>query len=268
MDIGFYDYSGGFMKLDCHMHINGAGLMWGWDHNDRIIDAADRLGIDQLCVSIPMMRGMPSMAQVRACNDAVLDAMERYAGRILGYCYVVPGYVESLAEIDRCLEAGMIGIKLYNQYKLWDPTVHPTIEKAIKENVPILEHAGYSTTPQYWQEQPNMSHAGDFVRAAELYPEAMFIEAHIGGGGDWEWCIKQLRHASSVYLDTSGSVIDEGMVEMAARELGAERLLFGTDMTMEGGVAKITGASLSKRQKEQIFWRNFRGILDRRRASC
>mgnify|MGYP003980454231 CR=1 FL=1 len=133
MDIGFYDYSGGFMKLDCHMHINGAGLMWGWDHNDRIVDAADRLGIDQLCVSIPMMRGMPSMAQVRACNDAVLDAMERYAGRILGYCYVVPGYVESLAEIGRCLEAGMIGIKLYNQYKLWDPTVHPTIEKAIKD---------------------------------------------------------------------------------------------------------------------------------------
>ena len=107
----------------------------------------------------------------------------------------------------------------------------------------------------------------DFVRAARLYPEAMLIEAHIGGGGDWEWAIAQLRDAPSVYLDTSGSVIDEGMVERAVRELGADRLLFGTDMTMEGGVGKIAGADLSDDEKEQIFWRNTKGILDRRGAA-
>jgi len=101
-----------------------------------------------------------------------------------------------------------------------------------------------------------------------MYPEAMFIEAHIGGGGDWERSIKQLRHAPSVYLDTSGSVIDEGMVEMAARELGVGRLLFGTDMTMEGGVGKISGADLTDAQKDRIFWRNFQKILDRRKRPC
>ncbi len=256
------------MKLDMHMHINGAGVHWGWDHNDLIIDAADRLGIDKLCVSIPVMRGMPTMEQVRVCNDAVLEAMGTYEGRIMGYCYIVPGHAESIDEIDRCLDRGMIGLKLYNQYKIWDPVVYPTIEKAIAEKIPILEHAGYPTTPEHWAPQPNMSHAGDFVRAARRYPEAMLIEAHIGGGGDWEWAIKQLRHAPSVYLDTSGSVIDEGMVEMAVRELGAERLLFGTDMTMEGGVGKITGADLTDNQKERIFWKNMQEILDRRQASC
>ena len=252
------------MRIDCHMHVKGAGVEWSWDHNDRIIEAADALGIDQVCVSIPVMRGMPTMEEVRACNDAVLEAMAAYADRILGYCFIVPAYAASLDEIDRCLDAGMIGIKLYNQYKIWDPAVHPTIEKAIEERVPILEHAGHPTTPENWAAQPNMSDAGDFVRAAALYPEAMLIEAHIGGGGDWEWSIRQLRQAPSVYLDTSGSVIDEGMVELAVRELGAERLLFGTDMTMEGGVGKILGADITEAQRERIFWRNFRAVLDRR----
>lgn len=254
------------MKLDCHMHVKGRSVTWSWDHNDRIIEAADRLGIDQLCCSIPITRGMPTMDQVIACNDDVLAAMRRYQGRILGYCFIVPSYRESLVEIDRCLDQGMIGIKLYNQYKLWDPAVHAVIEKTIHEQIPILEHAGYPTSRENWEAQPNMSHAGDFVRAAALYPEAMFIEAHIGGGGDWEWGIKQLRQAPSVYLDTSGSVIDEGMVEMAARELGVARLLFGTDMTMEGGVGKIMGAALTDKQKDRIFWRNMQEILDRRAA--
>ncbi|MEE2657572.1 MAG: amidohydrolase family protein [Candidatus Latescibacterota bacterium] len=254
-------------KIDCHMHVNGAGVEWGWDHNDRIIEAADALGIDQLVVSIPIMRGMPSFPTVRACNDAVIDCMRRYAGRILGYCYVVPGHRESIAEIDRCLDVGMVGIKLYNQYKIWDPAVHPVLEKAIAEAVPVLEHAGHPTTREFWDQQPKMSDAADFVHAAELYPECMLIEAHIGGGGDWEWSIRQLRNAPSVYLDTSGSIIDEGMVEMCVAELGADRILFATDMTMEGGVGKVLGADLNVAVKEKLFWRNFQKILDRRRSA-
>ena len=247
------------MRIDCHMHVNGGPRKWGWKSNDLIIDAADRLGLDQLCVSIPVTRGMPTMDEIRSCNDGVMEAMRRYPGRILGYCFVVPGFWEAMDEIDRCLDAGMIGIKLYNQYKIWDPAVRPTLEKAIEERIPILEHAGYPTSSERWVDQPNMSHAGDFVVAARTYPEAMLIEGHIGGGGDWEWAIKQLREAPSVYLDTSGSVIDEGMVEMAAREL-----LFGTDMTMEGGVGKILGARLSEGQQERIFWKNMARILDAR----
>ena len=135
------------MKIDCHMHVNGGPVTWPWGDNDLIIEAADRLGIDQLCSSIPIVRGMPTMEEVRACNDGVLEAMRRYPNRILGYCFVCPGYRETLDEIDRCLDGGMIGIKLYNQYKIWDPAVRPTLEKAIEERVPVLEHAGYPTTP-------------------------------------------------------------------------------------------------------------------------
>jgi predicted TIM-barrel fold metal-dependent hydrolase len=253
-------------KIDCHMHVKGRHQPWSFDHDDRIIEAADKLGIDLLCASIPIVYRMPTMDEVRECNDDVLAAMRRNRGRILGYCYVCPGYREAVDEVDRCLDQGMIGIKLYHQYKVSDPAAHIILEKAIEAKVPVLVHAGYPTTEEHWARQPNMSHAGDLARAAQLYPEAMLIEAHIGGSGDWEWAIKQLREAPRVYLDTSGSGIDEGMVEMAARELGVERLLFGTDMTMEGGVGKVMGAALSASGKERIFWRNMRAILDRRQT--
>jgi predicted TIM-barrel fold metal-dependent hydrolase len=256
------------MKIDCHMHVNGRSRSWGWGDNDKIIDAADRLGIDKLCCSIPITSGMPEPKQVRECNDDVLEAMKRYPDRILGYCFVNPGHgKEAIAEIERCvIKRGMMGIKLYNQYKCSDPIVYPVVEKAIELGIPILEHAGYVTDPPQAARQPNISHAADFVKLAAEYPEAMLIEAHIGGGGDWEWSIKTLRHSPGVYLDTSGSVIDEGMIEMAVRELGAERLLFGTDMTMEGGVGKVMGADITEAQREEIFWKNMAAILEKRES--
>jgi len=40
---------------------------------------------------------------------------------------------------------------------------------------------------------------------------------------------KKLREAPSAYVDTSGSVTDEGMFEFAVKQLGAGRVLFATD---------------------------------------
>ena len=54
---------------------------------------------------------------------------------------------------------------------------------------------------------------------------------------------------------------------MAVRELGAERILFGTDMTMEGGVGKVMGAKITEAQREEIFWKNMAAILERREQS-
>jgi predicted TIM-barrel fold metal-dependent hydrolase len=258
------------MRLDCHSHVPGPRLFSGLEVEE-LIGIADRLQIDQLCCSRPVTSGLPAPDEVRECNDAVWAAMQAFPDRILGYCYVNPGYCrEALAEIDRCVDGlGMIGVKLYRQYKANDPVVFPVIEKAIELGVPVLWHAGNQTfliRGQLTALEKNTSHAGDIAELARRYPEAILIEGHIGGGGDWEWAIRQLRHVPNVYLDTSGSVIDAGMIEMAAAELGVDRLLFGTDMTMEGGVGKILGADLTAAERDQIFAQNMLGILSRRGA--
>ena len=156
-----------------------------------------------------------------------------------------------------------MGVKLYNEHRCTEPIVFPVVELAIELRVPILHHAGHShySVPK----QPNISDGGHLAELGRRYPEARLICAHIGGGGDWEWTIKAMRHGSpNLFLDTSGSVIDEGMIEMAAEVLGVDRLLFGCDMSMTPGVGKIRGARLDPLAKRKILGENMMQILKMR----
>src|SRR4051794_26146690 len=121
------------------MHVNGGGQDFGCPL-DSVINAADRLEIEKLACSIPIIGGRwATPDEVRQCNDGVLDAMRKYPQRILGYCFLNPGYPrEALQELERCVvREGMIGIKLYNQYKINDPVQFPIIERSIELGVPI-----------------------------------------------------------------------------------------------------------------------------------
>ena len=257
-------------KIDAHMHVAGGSQRFLGCDADSVIDAADRLDIDQLVCSIPITGGRwATPDEVRASNDGMLDAMRRHPKRILGYCFLNPGYGrEARAELDRCVvREGFIGVKLYNQYKINDPVVFPLIERTIELGVPILVHAARLITPADLASQPLTSHAADFVDVGRRYPDAMIIHGHIAGGGDWQWTLKVLRDAPpGICLDTSGSVMDAGLLERCVRDFGEDRLLFATDMTMEGGVARVRDAAVTEAQREKIFFRNFQAILARRRA--
>jgi len=249
------------LVIDCHAHLAHHSRA-DWRQRDRrLIEAADKLGIDKLCCSLLTPRRPATADEFRQCNQWAAEAMKRFPGRILPYCYVNPGYTrEALDEVRRCVEQrGFVGVKLYNEYKCTEPVVFPLVELTIELRVPILHHAGHTHYPL--PGQPRISDGGDLAELARRYPEARLICAHIGGGGDWEWTIKALRHAKNVYLDTSGTVVDEGMIELAARTLGADRLVFGCDMSMTAGVGKLLGAHLPMEAKRKIFGANMQKLL-------
>ena len=251
--------------IDAHDHLHHHSNP-NWSEDDRrLIDAADKLGIDQLCCSIvPTQR--PSTPEIfRQCNEWVAEGMRRFPGRVLGQCFVNPGYTkEALAEIRRCVDLGFIGIKTYNDYRVTEPVYFPIAELAIELGIPLLSHAGHTT----WLSapQPRISDGGHIAELGRRYPELLLICAHVTGGGDWEWTIKALRNAPTVYLDTSGSNIDEGVVEMATRILGADRLLFACDMSMTASVGRMRGAEISEADKKKILGDNMARILARRRS--
>ncbi|MBL0158068.1 MAG: amidohydrolase [Bryobacterales bacterium] len=252
--------------IDAHSHLAHHSNP-SWAEADRqLIEAADALGIDQLVCSILSPRRPATPEDFRQCNDWVADAARRYPGRILGYCFVNPGYArDARDEIDRCItKLGFVGVKLYNDYVATEPVLWPLVERAIELRIPILHHAGHT----YWLDtpQPRISDGGTFAELAKRYPEAMIICAHIAGGGDWEWTVKALRNAPSVFIDTSGSVLDEGTVEFAVKVMGADRVLFGCDMSMTASVGRIRSAVLSDADRAKILSGNMRRILARRRA--
>jgi uncharacterized protein len=250
--------------IDAHDHLSHRSNLEWLDQDRKLVEAADKLGIDQLCCSILPPTRPATPESFRECNLWVAEAMRRFPGRILGYCFVNPGWSrEALDEIRRCVEdRGFMGIKLYNDYQATEPVVFPLVELAIKLRIPILHHAGHAS----WLPgpQPRISDGGHLAELGRRYPEAMLICAHICGGGDWEWTIKALRRAPTVYLDTSGSVIDEGVVEMAVRILGPERLLFACDMSLTASVGRIRGAELNETDRRKILGGNMAAILARR----
>ena len=251
--------------IDCHAHLHHPSRPDHLEMDQRLIEAADKLGIDRLCCSILTLKRPATVDGFRECNRALVEAIQRYPDRVLGYCYVNPGFPrEAVDEIRRCVfEHGFVGVKLYNEHVCTDPIVAAVVEAAIDLRVPILHHAGHIHHPL--PEQPNISDGGHLAEVGRRYPEAGLICAHIGGGGDWEWTIKALRHAENVYLDTSGSVTDEGMIELAARTVGSDRLLFGCDMSMTAGVGKMRSADLAAEDKRKIMGGNMLRLLAMRR---
>ena len=248
-----------YRKLDAHNHVAFAGLS-----PKDVNESCERLGITKAACSFP---GGKTPGEIRDNNNSVLQAMKAFPDRILGQCFVNPTFrKETLEEIDRCVDQGMVMLgELYTDVKVNDPLFYPVIEKCIGLKIPMMWHGvnllgnwrkGYGLASP-----PNSSLPGDFVDIAKRYPEAMIICGHIGGGGNWEYNCRVLRDAPTIYLDTSGSITDEGMVDMAIEYLGVDRLLFATDINYETGVGKIMWASLTESDRKKIFFDNFNNLL-------
>ena len=91
--------------------------------------------------------------------------------------------------------------------------------------------------------------------------------AHSGGCptalGDWFRAIEIAKHYPNIYMDTASSQIDMGYVEALVEGVGAERVVFGTDLPLIDpffGLAKITGADLTEEQKDLILGKNIQRL--------
>ncbi len=252
-----------YRKIDAHEH---ADLYQGGPEVQ--IDFADRLGIEKLIISRPVVTQTATPADFREANDHVLRAMKLFPSRIMGQVTLNPQYrKESLDEIDRCIGEGMVGIKVYYQVKLNDPLFYPVIEKAIDMKLIILMHANCQLGMGGYRMKydthlnPNTSVPEDFVDTALRYPEAMLQYAHTGGGGDWEYACKLFRDHPNIYVDTSGSNNEANMIDFALKYLGEDRLFFGTDSSYYQGIGNILSSEMNEIQKNKIFFGNYNSVL-------
>ena len=76
--------------------------------------------------------------------------------------------------------------------------------------------------------QPGESSPFDVVELAQRHPKLQIVCAHTGG--NWELGIRAIRATKNVYCGIAGSDPTSGYVEMAVRELGAERVIYGSDV--------------------------------------
>lgn len=245
------------MIIDGHVHSGGYA---GYSTDD-IIRLADRAGFEMIFATDTVALHY----NMQEGNRRLADDMKRFPGRMIGYASVTSARYgkEVVEEIQRCYEVyGMRGVKVIHQtaglgsYQLLttinEPAMYPIFAKAAELGMPILAHA----TPE------------ECAALSEVIPEAMILMAHTGGHptamGDWFNAIQIARHYPNIYLDTASSQSDMGYLEAAVAGVGAERVIFGTDMPLIDpffGLAKVTGADLTDEQKALILGGNLKRLL-------
>ncbi len=252
--------------IDVHAHFYhpGAGRADWHDLNAARFRAGERIGITWHVASVLGTYGhrsptyFPSPDDVVLGNDAMLEIAAREHTRVRMYATVNPNYTEhALAEIERCVARGAVGIKLLASRRADDPLLDPIAELAAERRLPILHHI-WQHRRREWPSQ-EISDGADLARLAARHPRATFILAHIGGGGDWSHTFPAIADHANIYPDVSGSGVDRGMLDAALEALGPERLLWGCDLTMETGLAKLRAfdaIGLEKEKMALVRWQN------------
>lgn len=201
----------------------------------------------------------PSPKDVTLGNDAMLRLREEHGDLVQMLVTVNPNHTtHALEEIERCVARGAVGVKLLASRRADDPLLDPICELAAGRKLPVLHHI-WQHRRREWPNQ-EISDGADLARLARRHPKVTFILAHIGGGGDYNHSYAAIRDVKNIVADTSGSGVDRGMLDEAVGALGSQRLLWGCDLTMETGLAKLralefTGLS-SDEDVRDIRWRN------------
>jgi predicted TIM-barrel fold metal-dependent hydrolase len=148
-------------------------------------------------------------------NQEIAEIVRRHPGKLIGFAKHDPqteaGKIAPLLRRE-VKELGLRGLKLHRL-----PT-REVLDAVAELDIPILYHP---------------EKVANFHMIATEYPRINFIMAHLGNFASRDWnehleAIAVARRYPNVYLETS-SVVFFKYLEMAARELGPSKLIFGSD---------------------------------------
>jgi uncharacterized protein len=246
---------------DLHVHLSGVPGATPAERLAQLVALADRMGIERLCVymGIPWSRD-PKPETFRKENDQVLEAIAKFPDRTFGFVYLNPKHFEeSLAELDRCVARGpMVGVKLWVAHRCNAAELDPIIKRAGELQAVIFQHTWLKVAGN----DPGESTPDDLVQLAVRHPTTPIICGHTGG--DWERGIRAIRASKNLYADLAGSDPVAGYTEMAVRELGAERVIYGSDAggrSFASQLGKVLGAQIPNAAKQLILSGNLRRLL-------
>ncbi len=246
---------------DLHSHLSGIAGRTPEERMANLIEVADRVGVSRLCVYMGMKWSYePTPEDMREQNDDVLKAIAHWHDRALGFVYLNPQHVEaSLAELERCVANGpMVGVKLWVAQHCDQPSLDAIVKRATELKAVIFQHTWLKVTGNL----PGESTPMDLARLAERHPDARLICGHTGG--DWELGIRAVRAYPNVSVDLGGGDPTAGFTEMCLRELGPERILYGSDVpgrSFSSQLAKVLGCEMSNESRRLILAGNLKRLL-------
>jgi hypothetical protein len=235
---------------------------------ETVVARAKACGVEWTLVS-PLAGLLPRgrVTAVAPANEAAFREVPAVRG-LLQYVIVNPLQPETYEQARRMLQTPWcVGIKIHPEEHAYRIADHGEELFSFFEEVgaPVMTHSGC----------PN-SLPAEFVPFANRHPGARVLLAHLGNGAgdngrvDLQVRAVQAARHGNLWVDTSSArSILPGLVEWAVREIGAERLLFGSDTPLYHVAlqrARIEAAEISPEARRLILRENavkFFG-LDRR----
>jgi predicted TIM-barrel fold metal-dependent hydrolase len=216
----------------------------------------DRTGVQRGIINSVRSQEAKSPAEFIAGNREVARYIEKYKGRFLGACVVNPLFIdEALKEIEYCkkqLGFNWVG-ELCNYvvpYEYASNEFELLVEQVSKLNMVLDVHTQLEEMHYIIQKFPRativFSQFSD--EGNNIFPRIELVAAH-----------------PNTYIDTSGDGHDRvGMLEYAVKTVGEDRILFGSDFSMNCPatvLGRIQNAFLTDEQKQKILSGNLEALL-------
>lgn len=228
-----------------------------------VVTRARQALTEQTIVS-PLLGLLPrGSADAVAGNEEAARTVPATDG-LLQWVILHPGQPETYEQARAMLtEPHCVGIKLHPEEHVYPISEHgdELFSFAAEHRAVVLVHSG----------DPN-SLPSDFLTFSERYPEFTLLLAHLGNGGgaagDPTLQVRAIQESTvgNVYVDTSSArSIMPSLVEWAVSEIGAERILYGTDTPLYSASmqrARIDLADMTDEQKRLILRENAVSLLE------
>jgi predicted TIM-barrel fold metal-dependent hydrolase len=237
---------------------------------------AREAGIEQMVVlgNILKFGPGPTAEQMRDINEETERLVSAGGGFYIGLCYLNPLLPAEVleAELNRFVANGpCVGIKLEVDCCASDERMNPMMELAEGFDIPVLQHAWDTKNRPRLHMSPDKAEidGADVAMLARRFPRVRIQMAHLTGVG--RSGVDAVRDCPNVWVDTSGALPVAGMTEYAVRELGEERVIYGSDFPirdLHGSLAKVHGAAIPRRAREMIFAENWERMMATSLKGC
>jgi uncharacterized protein len=247
--------------FDAHLHIpsdNGENFQWNLVTRNmpEFVTYLDKCGVRRGVISSSWSNKAQSPEDYRNGNREVAKYVERYKGRFRGSCVITPFRIdEALREIEHChKEYGFVWLGEFcnymTGYKYDTPEWAEVMKLATKLNLVLQIHTNTS----------------EMRYLAEKFPDAVIVFPHLGGNrNDIFERIEIVAKHKNTCIELSGSGIERvGILEKAVKEIGADRVLYGSDFTINDPaavIARVRNAFLTAEDREKILYRNVERLL-------
>jgi predicted TIM-barrel fold metal-dependent hydrolase len=128
------------MIIDAHLHCTGE------ETADGVLRALDEADTDIGVLLAPFLNNGYSMhdpASLRRANAHLAGLVKGHEDRLVGFAVLNPTDPDAVADLDRCIDLGLRGIKMVpSGWSPDDARVQPLFARAAQHRLPLLFHSG------------------------------------------------------------------------------------------------------------------------------